>query len=86
MSDYSREKVEAKWNLRSLPDMGNVGPLSNNTSGHRGVLWDKRLGKWKAQGLRDGRKIYLGRFTSLEEAAAVAQAWREENFGIFAAT
>lgn len=86
MSDYSREKVEAKWNLRSLPNTGNVGPLSNDTSGHRGVTWDKRRGKWWAQGMRDGRMINLGRYSDLEEAAAVAQAWREENFGIFAAT
>jgi hypothetical protein len=86
----NRVKDDNSWgNLRpatSRDNQGNVGVRSDNTSGHRGVTWHKRLGKWQAYGARDGRRIYLGYYTSLEEAAAVAQKWREEYFGIFAAT
>jgi hypothetical protein len=65
--------------------MGNVGLLSRNTSGYRGVTWDKQTGKWRAFGKRGGRGISLGRFASIEEAAAAAEKWRAESFGIFAA-
>lgn len=88
--DHSnRNRSDNSWpNLRPASrreNMGNVGLLDNNTSGHRGVTWNKQVGKWKVQGTRDGRRIHLGYFKHLEEAASVSQAWREETFGIFAA-
>jgi hypothetical protein len=86
----NRDKSDNRWaNLRPASrreNEGNKGLLSNNTSGHRGVSWYKRTRKWSAKGKRDGRQIHLGYFDTLEEAAAAAQAWRGENFGIFAAT
>ena len=85
----NRVKDDNRWvNLRpatSRENKGNVGLRRDNTSGHRGVSWDKRARKWMAFGTRDGRKIHLGYFDSLDGAAAAAQAWREESFGIFAA-
>jgi hypothetical protein len=81
-------KDDNRWpNLRSATrreNAGNKGLQKNNTSGHRGVSWDKRVGKWVAYGSCDGRVVHLGYFTSLEEAAEVAQKRREEYFGIFA--
>ena len=61
----------------------NTGPRRGNTSGHRGVTWDKLAGKWRAQSRCGGRCVYLGLHTSLEEAAAVADAWRKEHHGEF---
>lgn len=84
----NRDKSDNRWhNLRPASrrdNMGNVGRQSNNTSGHRGVTWYKRYAKWRASGKRDGLPVHLGYFNSLEEAAAVAQKWREDNFGVFA--
>lgn len=54
-----------------------------NKSGHRGVHWDKLRGGWCAQVLDHGRRVALGRFDDLEEAARVAREARErlyENF------
>jgi hypothetical protein len=50
----------------------NNGLALNNTSGAKWVVWDKERGKWKASQRVDGRKIYLGRFSS-KDAAIRAQ-------------
>jgi hypothetical protein len=52
----------------------NQGVPSHNTSGHKGVTWYKRDKKWVAHVSHEGKKIHLGYFTDLEEAA---QAYRE---------
>ena len=46
----------------------------NNTSGHRGVCWDKRHEKWKAEISVGGKNIHLGRFTNLDDAIAARKA------------
>lgn len=82
-------KDDNRWcNLRPATrqqNQGNKGLQRNNSSGHRGVSWDKRHGKWVAQGGRSKGRIHLGRFDSLEEAAAAAQSWRNQTYGEFAA-
>ena len=84
----NRVKDDNSWpNLRPATpreNEGNKGLQSSNTSGHRGVSWCKQRGKWRVLCKRDGRMIYLGRYSDLEEAAAVARTWRAENFKEFA--
>jgi len=53
---------------------------SNNTSGYRGVSWQNSNKKWRAQLRHDGVNIFLGYFDDAKEAAAVAQAKRNELF------
>lgn len=45
--------------------------IASNTSGIRGVCWDKSRGKWIASICVAGKQRNLGRFDSKEEAAAV---------------
>lgn len=40
----------------------------NNTSGHKGVYWDKQKSKWRPRICHNGRKISLGLFETLEDA------------------
>ena len=58
-------------NLRAITHAENMQNLSipkNNTSGHKGVNWHKETRKWRAFiGLKN-RQVYLGLFTSIEEA------------------
>ena len=54
---------------------------SNNTSGHRGVFWDKSRGKWKAEITVHLRHIHLGRFDLIEDAIAAYATAAEEYFG-----
>lgn len=49
-------------------NMENVGVFKNNTSGYRGVVWDKSRGKWQARTRHNGRTYLAGRFDDPEEA------------------
>jgi hypothetical protein len=53
---------------------------SNNTSGIRGVTWNKKLGKWQAQTKHNGKYVYVGVFLDLESAGAAVIAKRLELF------
>jgi len=56
---------------------------SRNTSGVKGVSWDKHHQKWSAQIMIDGIKINIGRFETKEDAAAARQTRANAAFGIF---
>jgi hypothetical protein len=58
----------------------NVRGFSHNTSGHKGVCWDKSKQRWQ---VTVGNK-FIGRFRNLEEAAAAYLAAAEQYFGEFA--
>lgn len=47
---------------------------SNNTSGHRGVDFDRKRQKWCARIKTDGKQRYLGRFASLDDALAARKS------------
>ena len=42
----------------------------NNKSGHEGVCYEKGRRKWRAYTRKDGKRVNLGRFDTLEEAIA----------------
>lgn len=50
----------------------------NNTSGHRGVYWDKQKSRWRAEVRHGGIQHHGGLFGSLEDAAAAAAQLRQE--------
>lgn len=52
----------------------NTGLQKNNTSGLKGVSFDKQTGKWEAGIYAEGKRQYLGRFTTKEEASATYKA------------
>ena len=68
----NRDKLDnRRANLRLTDRAGNSqnqGLRATNTSGFRGVHWDRRRGKWRAQIRNDGRGVYLGHFPSREGA------------------
>lgn len=60
-------------NLRIVPHALNARnqPLSRaNTSGFKGVTWNRRKRRWQAQIMVNGRNHWLGNFERLEDAAA----------------
>ena len=66
-------------NLRGLPDTKNAQNVSSfhgSASQYRGVYWDKRKRKWRAQVNVDSRTTNLGYFTDEREAAEAACAAR----------
>jgi hypothetical protein len=61
-----------KSNLRVLTCSQNAmnrGPQTNNSSGYKGVVYDRSRNKWKAEIGVNKKRIHLGRFDSAEEAA-----------------
>jgi hypothetical protein len=62
----------------------NRGKSSRNTSGHKGVSWNKHTKKWRVRITVDGVKIFLGYYTDIEDAAAAYAAAAEKYHGEFA--
>lgn len=59
----------------------NAGPQSNNTSGVRGVDYNKHRSKWCARIKVAGKQYQLGFFLTFEEAMA-ARVAAERSFGL----
>lgn len=58
--------------------------MKNNTSGYRGVSWDKKSNKWRVSVNVAGRHFSLGRFDGIEEAAKARDEFVIANHGEFA--
>lgn len=65
----NRDRLDnRKANLRHITHQSNQynsGLWKHNTSGHKGVFWDKERAKWQ---VRVGRRGFVGRYKTLEEA------------------
>jgi len=64
----------------------NRGKASHNTSGLKGVSWEKSRNKWQAHVTFNGKNHFLGRFNSKEEAAATYDETAKRLHGEFART
>lgn len=68
-------------NLRPVSHAANlqnrIRPPRTNTSGMRGVTWDRTRQKWRAQVGHMGKGYNCGRYSTPEEAAAAAAAKRK---------
>ena len=62
----------------------NAGMYAHNTSGFKGVVFNKRAKKWNAQIKIFGKNKYLGTFPNKEIAAEFVQLAREMVHGNFA--
>ena len=56
---------------------------TRNTSGIKGVSWDKDRQKWRAIIFFKGKKISLGRYENIEDAKKARQSKAKELFGEF---
>lgn len=62
----------------------NQGIQKNNTSGIKGVSWQKSHNKWSVKIKFNGITYHLGYFDDIQEAEIVVRAKREELHGAFA--
>lgn len=62
----------------------NSGVYRNNTSGFPGVYWDAGRGHWRAKGNVNGKRQWLGRFATKEEAYAAYLSCKRAAYGEFA--
>ena len=56
----------------------NTSPPANNTSGHKGVTWNKKDRKWRAQIKLNYRLRYIGSFDTKEEAIVARKQVEKE--------
>lgn len=71
-----------KENLRlgsNAQNHQNLNPNRGSRSGVRGVHWESQRGKWQAKVRLNYRHHQLGVYDTIEEAAAVVAAWRQEH-------
>jgi hypothetical protein len=80
-------KSDNRWtNLRRATrneNSRNRSRSKTNTSGFKGVCWDKKAGKWKAAICVNNVSYHLGYFESPREASAVYEAVAKKSFGAF---
>lgn len=77
----------ALHNLRAVSRYENAynSKLSvNNTSGVKGVTWDKSCGKWLARVSVAGRRYKVGHYSDLEYAKQAVKQFRAERHGEYA--
>lgn len=61
----------------------NTGLRSDNTSGFKGVAWDSRVGKWRADIKISGKRKHLGMYMSPEVAHEAYKHAANKYFGEF---
>lgn len=78
----NQDATDNRWcNLRDgtkSVNERNAYRYRNNTSGRPGVSWSKQHKRWEAHVGHNGKKINLGLFDDLEEAAEAAERKRSE--------
>jgi hypothetical protein len=79
MNTYDNLRVCTK-----AQNMQSRRPKRNTYSKFKGVTWDKKCNKWVAQLRKDGKRIFLGGFSSEIEAARAYNEAAPRYFGEFA--
>lgn len=75
-----------KFNLRVCEHFKNIihsKTYSNNTSGRKGVYWDKSRNKWMALLTHNKKTKHLGRFDNFEDAVRAREIAEEKYHGEF---
>lgn len=73
-----------KDNLRICTRQRNIfnsKPSNRNTSGFKGVGWDKRYNKWRARINVSGKEIFLGYFDNFDDAVEARVNAEKKYFG-----
>ena len=82
------DRANTKWaNLRAATrsqNLANSCLKTTNTSGIKGVSWDTKRGLWRSQISNQGRRHFLGRYASKDEAAAAYECAARKLYGEFA--
>ncbi|MEY8188620.1 hypothetical protein AB4X15_02955 [Peribacillus simplex] len=75
--DNRRENLNIVTNVENSQ---NKKKYATNTSGHRGVTWNKALSKWTAQIVVNGVNKYLGVYVDIDDAVLARKAAEEKYF------
>lgn len=77
------DALDNRWsNLREVnrkENCRNRAISTRNSSGVVGVNWSKQCGKWRAEYYENGKNVYLGLFSKIEDAEIAVQRGRESS-------
>lgn len=76
--DSTDNRIENLRAATQSQNTSNAKLFNTNTSGIKGVSWDKRNNKWTVGIGLDYKRIHLGRYDTLEEAKTVIEKKRKE--------
>lgn len=79
-------RIENLREATQLQNVFNFGVKKHNSSGFKGVTWQKHANKWKAMMRISGKQRHLGYFKTKEEAAAAYAEAAKRYHGEFART
>ena len=83
---YAAEKARAGAGFvdgTQISRIRNMNPTASNTSGCRGVYYEKKTNKYRARLKFKGKIMDFGSYTNFEDAVAARKAAEEEYFGAF---
>jgi hypothetical protein len=80
----SNNRIENLRGVTGSQNQWNRKKSVNNTSGIKGINWDKQKSKWVSRVMVNYKSIFLGRFDTLEEATVAVENAREKYHGEFA--
>lgn len=83
-TNESNNKIENLREATSSQNNYNQKLRKDNTSGIKGVTWDKSRQKWHVQVVVNKKPVFQARFDDLELAELVAQEARDKYHGKFA--
>jgi hypothetical protein len=81
---YSSNKMRSKLGYvggTQITRIKSDKPIATNSSGCRGVYFDKRANKWRARLRLRGKLMSFGSFSSFEDAVAARKEAENEYFG-----
>jgi hypothetical protein len=80
----TNNKIRNLREASAVSNQYNRGLPSNNTSGVKGVYWNKAKEKWKAQCNVDGSAYHIGYFDDINKAEQALIQFRKKYHGMFA--
>lgn len=82
-SEYDNRKENLRIVNKSQNAMNAKTP-SHNTSGVKGVSYDKTSNKWRSYINKDKKRIELGKFDNIQDAISIRKQAEEKYFGEYA--
>jgi hypothetical protein len=82
MNGLNNQRKNLRFATRS-ENKRNCKMAWNNTSGHKGVSWNKYHNKWKAYAKLNSKQIHIGYFDDIKKATKAYKIFVENNYDGF---
>ena len=82
--DKTNNKIENLREATSSENKCNISLKKNNTSGIKGVFWEKSRKKWRASCIKNGKRYDAGFYADIEDAKKAVEILRNSIHGSFA--